>query len=226
MVACNTPHPRYRWALLNGLRVYMTTALWSLFREGAMPGLTCTCASSGVEVVFFLLLPVTEGSIFGPEKSRKIRHAKTGLCRAVCWAICNKLTTSTKEERETWADKLLKQRAWTHSPAELWKILSAVGWIGKRLVEVPGGDNQMLQRVISLFSHSLFWGAGERCQIWEIVDKVPVWRYTVNFSVQRLHGFRQVVQVWRYTVKSWKSTACLLPWGTAMRHRKKPVLKP
>ena len=63
-----------------------------------MPGLTCTCASSGVEVVVFLLLPVTEGSIFGPEKSRKIRHAKTDLCRAVCWAICNKLTTSTKEE--------------------------------------------------------------------------------------------------------------------------------
>ena len=76
-----------------------------------MPDLTCTCASSGVEVVVFLLLPVTEGSIFGPEKSRKIRYAKTGLCRAVCWAICNKLTTSTKEERETWADKLLKQRA-------------------------------------------------------------------------------------------------------------------
>ena len=44
---------------------------------------TCTCASSGVQEVAFgrlLLLPVTKkGLFFGPKKTRKTRHANTGL---------------------------------------------------------------------------------------------------------------------------------------------------
>ena len=44
---------------------------------------TCTCASSGVQemVVWtaFTSSCHSEGSIFGPKKSRKIRHADTGL---------------------------------------------------------------------------------------------------------------------------------------------------
>ena len=95
--------------------------------EGAMPGLTCTCASSGVEVVVFLLLPVTEGSIFGPEKSRKIRHAKTDLCRAVCWAICNKLTISIKEERKLGRTNCSKREHEHIHLQNSGKILSAVG---------------------------------------------------------------------------------------------------
>ena len=52
--------------------------------EGGDAGpVTCTCASSGVqEVVVWTALTSachSEGSIFGPEKARKIRDANTGL---------------------------------------------------------------------------------------------------------------------------------------------------